>query len=548
MKSLYTRLIIFSLLTLVPLAQADTTIFGLRLACEGCSNLDDRICSLSREQPEVSCEDALEFLLKRQLESGEYDGQKPSAVDLRRFLLKKDWPAKLARPALALLATTDSGQTSISNEMPRYYQKYQKEMFDLLLSEQWPKRLQLRLWQLRERDGIVLDPRLRALVAAKSLRISVGSLLESVSMSSPQKALRDLNFFSDILKDVRPEWNQVVKEVQAWIKRCGRRMAPVTDPENCSAQALDEASPDAVAFIGRFQLEYILSYLEKESLSPKEKAELLTLSYVPGREPDELADVLSDAVRDALNDPDESQLRAYTREGTLRMLFSVSERSKEVAQLVGIILNKVARDYLSRGRFYEALDIIEGSYDTFPLALRERTDLLADLISRREAQGDQETWARIEKLRKRDQFLLAERRRLEREVKAAQGIDSPPEFTFFGDSKKVAVLYAVMLLSISYLFGFVVRRRLPAPLAKLYGVRKVRPLENFEINELERILSEFGLALTASPADLHQCYRALEKELDPQFGRSTIRNKKVHMRQLKEKYQRAQSLMARRSA
>lgn len=529
--------------------QVPIDIFGLTLRCERCVKLSDNSCILNKggaNERSIRCSNALEILLTKRSEEP-YDNSFPSDIELRRFLLRKDWDREIAYPALKLFLQTDFGQKVVVAEVARFYDRYRDEMYDLIDAGVCSDKVLKAFWDLKVTDGIILEAKIRGLIASVLPGIDLKELFVTVNTIRPRKSIAELEKLSEVVRERKPEWSKALFAAKTWVERCGKPFKSKEFPKDCLPDARSKMSVELQGYLSRFEHDYRFKYLSSRDLPAKEVIDSLVLLKADSFIAPDVSKLVAKSMRTALNGSDKD-LDIFLRSDVLELSFQLSKEAPEVAQLVGIILSKRARKLLAQDDFDGALSLLENSYTVFPQLISERTDLLYDLIHYPIANTDEKIKARLLVLRNKDGALskaYAEHQRMideaARQAEAASRLAG-------GDSRrslsKKIVVYLLSSVLVIGLIYFMLRDFLKRQSNLGKEFRKLQPLEIIEVRELGHVLQEFGLPVSASYQQLEAAYQKIAGKFDLNQGGSA-EDQKIH-KNWEGKYRHASILIARR--
>lgn len=492
------------------------SVSGLTLTCKDCMLESAEPCRVSRKTGLMSCNDALAELLE---ESGSRGvPESPSPADLRRYLLGQGVPSRNARAALALLLSSETGRRALVQDAYTFVSRYSSELASLVSKTADAKEVWAALWKLPASEGITLDPKLRASIAAGLDELDESELFADLSVASPEQDLGELSVYLETLSSARPQLAASIRVAQEFLERCRKGIQGTGVGDACAIDDTAHLSAAARRFVERTKVQWLVADAVAKNLPANDiLSRLRTVDIAHARTPS-LHDVVSKLLDAALIGQPEMRTTLLSPEN-LSVLRVFSANDKSIANRLIRVFCKSAEDEIASGRLEAALKILQQSFAINDETLDFRKSLLESIFN-------STLWEREPSLHEEYSALLKRRKDGEPWYQLSQ----KQLLGLFGLLSGAAFLW--MLAAYAYR-----ERRLAEERQQLESELLILA----EREELKELREFFGLEPGQGEAELTKVYRRKAKETHPDANASEDKG----FQELNERYQRARELLSR---
>lgn len=501
---------------------ADSGVFnydGLLFPCEGCSVAPGAVCSINSqgEKKSLPCKNALTFLLSEAFDRG-YDGERPSAGQIRNYLFSRTVKGKNAEYLLELMCKSELGRESLSQEAVEIYKRYGDALRKLIARKKCKPEIWLRFLKLPETEGVPVDRLFRATVMARHPDFTLADLLLTVDPSDIQKALEEIIELKNILYNLRSGWVESLDQVIKVLTACAEMGKGDEMPAGCTREEIDQLPKDIKGFLQGVQLQGKLKQIQRDELTaPELLKEFREIQLFDSQDPSVLKLVVESLDRTVGTEAEDKWVQ--TNLGSdLNMLDTFSKHDADIRYHMGLLLYKLAAESWKLDKPEDAIGLTERSFVVYDESINVRKRFIEELLSDPNVRRHEVWRQRLEKL------YFSEEEEEESFFDRLSSVDLKP-----------------LIIALAALLGlFVIAYQVSRIKGKLTPKVVREPLNFAEMYELQELMQYFGLPEYATAVMLQDAYLARIKG-------SHHGGPPINVAEISANYRRAKALVDRRS-
>ncbi len=489
------------------------SLFGLSFDCADCEVRPGPPCRLVFRTPNqiVSCEEAAERLLREVLDK-EKEPERPTAAELRHFLLSASQPPASAASAIKLLLLSEAGRRALTQDAYTFATKYEAVLADAVSGNPAEKDVWMKYWRLPATEGITFKSELRPRILAAVSSLGEEELYQDLTIVKPEEDLKSLAAYERQLRGVRQDLSQKIAAVRAYLESCQAAVIGGGAKPGCGRDALEKLSAPAQKFIDRVRIQWLIAAVDAKSLTLPEFVDRLSrIDFEKVRTPN-VHETLTRAL-DAAKAGTLEEREKVTATDNWPMLTVFSKNDRVIAHRWAALLVQHGAELFEAGRADEAYKFFKNSFDTVPEAVDARAEILTKMI-------ESKKW--VDNPEVQDKF--------------AQIIRSViPQTPWYHLSKNKLVGIFAILCGLSFIWLII---------AYTYKVKRQDELAAeltllAEQEELAELREFFGIAPDGGEPELTKSYRRKAKETHPDVNKDSMEE----FKDLQAKYQRARDLI-----